>query len=140
MTDYNAESPNTNQGGLTNEDPFQLLGDHRPRSRALAVSRLRDTSHSNRNLKKSPSVQGCYHAEKDGLLCWFENTNNPTWAENSDQVDLQDDDPMYEQLSCHKVTYIEEDIIKDPLNVFTNIEFAKEDIDDYIRNQMMKKQ
>jgi hypothetical protein len=125
---------------LLAEDPFNLLGDHRPRSRAVAVPRLRDQSHSKRHFKKSPSAWPRYHAEKEGLLCWFENTNNPTWAGTSDQADMQDDDPMYEQLSCHKVTYIEEDIIKDPLNVFTNIEFAKEDIEDYIKNQIRKKQ
>jgi hypothetical protein len=88
MIDNKAETSNLNDRALLAEDPFDLLAELRPRSRAVAVSRVKDQSHTSRHLKKSPSAKTPYHGVKEGLLCWFENTNNPTWTGNSDQVDI----------------------------------------------------
>lgn len=62
---------------------------------------------------------------------FFENTS---YTNAGGLVEAEDDDPLYEILDCHKVTFIECKL-KDPLGQYAPCEFAKEDIEDYIRSQ-----
>lgn len=62
----------------------------------------------------------------------FENSNYITQTGESNQKDHYDDDPMYELLSCHKVTFIEE-LLADHLNRFKDCKFANEDLEDFIK-------
>lgn len=54
------------------------------------------------------------------------------------EEEIEDDDPFYEIYDCHKTTYIEKKL-QDPLNKFEQCEFAKEDMEDYIKAQVKDK-
>lgn len=83
--------------------------------------------------RKSPGKANKYGA---GYLSCFENSNYlGVGAATNGTEEAEDDDPFYEHYKCHKLTFIEE-IIADPLNIFTPCDFAKEEIDDLIKIQM----
>ena len=68
------------------------------------------------------------------LAGFFENTSY-TIPNGMSQVEFEDDDPFYEIYNCHKVSFIESKLL-DPLDHFEKCEFAKEDMNDYLRQQM----
>lgn len=90
------------------------------------------------DLKRSPSA---YTNAKSIMnnLGFFENSHYdhlacPHGRQASAIFENQeDDDPLYEILNCHKVTYIEQKLAN-PLNQFEKITHPKEDVDFMLQN------
>ena len=129
MKESEGETPQVETRNMTE---FDKAAKSRQQVRFNAVTNTGHAGNKASIISRSPSAI-VTHRNKSIISGFFENTSYST--PGGAMQELEDDDPFYEIFDCHKVTYIEKKLL-DPLNKFQPCEFAKEEIEDYIKEQI----